>query len=304
VRAVTKAKTRDHGAGQSAPPRPFAKWAGGKTWAVDYLSAILPQGIDTYHEPMVGGGALFFALAHAKRFRTAILSDTNRELMATYGALQDERELEAVIELLRSYRNDKDMFLRMRAQDPTKLPAAAVAARMIFLNKTGFNGLYRVNTAGKFNVPFGKYTNPTLCDEANLRAVHAALTCGERRNDWPLLMRDDYVIAVEEAKPGDAVYFDPPYMPVSKTSNFTGYVPGGWKLADHEKLAVCFAALAERGVAVVLSNSDSAATRELYKKFDIRSVKARRSINSKAAGRGFVGEIVVVANCKTWSAPL
>jgi DNA adenine methylase len=283
---------------QAVPPRPPLKWAGGKTWAVEYLSGLLPERIDTYHEPMVGGGALFFALANAGRFRTAILSDTNRELMATYAALQDERELETIIVLLRGYRNDKDMFLRVRAQDPTKLPAAVAAARMIFLNKTGFNGLYRVNTAGKFNVPFGKYANPTLCDESNLRAVHAALTCGEKRRDRPLLMRDDYPIAIDEAKPGDAVYFDPPYLPVSKTSNFTGYVPGGWKLADHERLAACFADLAKRGVAVLLSNSDTETTRALYRGFDVRSLKARRSINSKGTARGLVGEIVVVANCR------
>ena len=270
--------------------RPFLKWAGGKSWAVPYLLELLPKKIGVYREPMLGGGALFHALATAGRFERAVLSDVNWELIGTYRALQDALELERVISFLRMHVYEKSAYLEARAQDPAQLSPAVMAARMIYLNKTGFNGLYRVNAAGKFNVPFGKYENPTICDEENLRAAHASLQRVE-------LVTLDYEHATQNARQGDVVYFDPPYVPASSTSNFTGYVAGGWTHDDHARLAKHFATLAKGGVTVLLSNSDTEATRALYEGFEIRSLQARRNINSKGAKRGSVGEILVYANC-------
>jgi DNA adenine methylase len=170
--------------------------------------------------------------------------------------------------------------------EPKSLALAERAARTIFLNKTGFNGLYRVNAAGKFNVPFGRYTNPQFCDEDNLRSCSLAL-------QGVAIRVQNFEAVVRDAKPGDFVYFDPPYVPVSETSDFTSYVAGGFSWKQHEKLADVFRQLSHSGVYAMLSNSDTQAVRDLYVGFSLHEVHATRSVNSDATRRGRVSEVVI-----------
>lgn len=296
MRADTSA-TPEHHARAARPP---LKWAGGKSKQVDTLKAFLPETINCYHEPMVGGGALFFALAADRRFEIAHLNDANAELMWTYVAIREH--VDALIPYLQTLRYDKDVFAKLRALDPTQLNMVERAGRMIYLNKTGFNGLYRVNKKGQFNVPFGRYDNPLICDEPNLRAVHTVMKGPNPEAYVRLTMQDyryHYGADRTYAQPGDALYFDPPYVPLSKTANFTAYGAGAFGTKEHEELAAVFAALAKRGVAVMLSNSDTPLTRDLYKGFEIRTIQARRNINKDPTKRGVVSEIVVLANCRS-----
>jgi DNA adenine methylase len=263
-------------------PRPFLKWAGGKKQLLEPILAKLPKAIATYHEPFVGGGAVFFELAKEGRFERAVLSDSNEDLIECYRAIQCH--VDELIEALKAYRHSEEDYYRVRASRPAR--RAERAARIIYLNKTGFNGLYRVNRSGEFNVPFGRYKNPTICDEPNLRAVSEALANVE-------LQVSDFERAAASAKPGDAVYFDPPYLPISKTSYFTAYDRGSFGISEHERLAQVFADMTRRGVPAVLSNSDTPETRELYRDFDLATVLATRAINSKVDGRGAISEILV-----------
>jgi DNA adenine methylase len=265
--------------------RPILKWAGGKTQLLPQILQRLPSAIETYYEPFVGGAAVFFALAAAGRFKRAVLSDMNPELVSLYRCVQ--RDVEAVIRALSDYRYDEEEYYRVR---DSRLPrsAAARAARLIFLNKTGYNGLYRVNRAGQFNVPFGRYKNPTICDAENLRAAARALRCAELRVG-------DFATITRRARDGDAVYFDPPYLPLSKTASFTAYDRHAFELADHERLAATFSDLSGRGVAVLLSNSDTRVTRRLFGPFRVETVAVARAINSNASKRGRVSEILVSA---------
>ena len=261
-------------------PKPFLKWAGGKKQLIEQFTRLIPARYGCYLEPFVGGGALFFALRPPR----AALSDINRELIECYQAIRDD--LDAVIAVLRKHRYEKDYYYQVRAQDPGKLTIPKRAARTIYLNKAGFNGLYRVNRRGRFNVPFGRHTNPTLCNESNLRACSAALQGVE-------LAVNDFEQAALRASRGDFVYFDPPYVPVSDTSYFTSYIPGGFGWDQQQRLASVFAKLAERGVRVMLSNSDVPAVRDLYRGFRIERVEATRRINCQVDGRGKIGEVVV-----------
>lgn len=267
--------------------RPPVKWAGGKTRSVEMLKAILPEQIETYYEPMMGGGALFFSLGH-DRFRQARINDVNEDLMNVYYVIKHDPEL--LIRQLSKLKVGKRAFLEIRAKKSSKSNAAN-AARFIYLNKTCFNGLYRVNKSGQFNVPFGDYKKPLVCDVDNLHACSKVLMKTQ-------IYSYDFATAVAAAKSGDAVYFDPPYIPASKVANFTSYTSGGFTMKDQERLAECFGKLAAEGVAVALTNSDTKLSRGLYKGFEIRAYKAARSINSVAEKRGKVGEIVVVANCR------
>jgi DNA adenine methylase len=266
-----------------ARPRPFLKWAGGKTQLLEQFQPLLPPSFGRYFEPFAGGAALFFAL-HDRVVKRALLTDVNRELVDCYLAVRDC--VDDVILHLRRHKYDAAHYYRVRDVDPARLTLPARAARTIYLNKAGFNGLYRVNSAGRFNVPFGRYTNPTLCDADNLRACSCAL----RRVD---LRVRDFEETARRAKAGDFVYFDPPYVPVSDTAAFTSYVPGGFGYEEQQRLARVFADLAGRGVLVMLSNSDTTPVRELYQGFRIDRVLASRSINSKTTARGKVGEVVV-----------
>lgn len=262
--------------------RPPLKWIGGKTQLLPELLARVPAKYGTYHEPFVGGGALFFALQPER----AWLNDSNEELISLYLELQDD--VDGVIAALKSghFVNDPESFYAIRG---TRAGAGAFdAARTIYLNKTCFNGLYRVNSSGRFNSPFGKYKNPTICDEANLRAVAKVLQSAE-------LSAQDYTSILEIAKPDDFVYFDPPYIPLTKTSSFTAYTPGKFGLHEHMVLRDLAIALKKRGVHVLLSNSASPITEELYAGhgFVLEPVQARRSVNANGKGRGAIKEYLI-----------
>lgn len=262
--------------------RPILKWAGGKRQLVDRIVDRLPERIGTYFEPFVGGAAVFFALAEQRRFTRAVLSDTNEELISTYEAIRDD--VDGVIKALRRMRHSEDEYYRIRQQSP-RSPVRR-AARMIYLNRTGYNGLYRVNRAGRFNVPFGRYKKPNICDEQRLRAASKALASAK-------LLVEDFESVVGRVAPGDAVYFDPPYVPLSKTANFAHYQSGGFDLEAHHRLAQLFGRLTENGVNAVLSNSDTPETRRLFGDFEFEVVRARRNINCHAGRRGQIGELLV-----------
>jgi DNA adenine methylase len=279
--------------GGTAPPqrfRPILKWAGGKSRLVPMILSRLPQQIGTYYEPFVGGAAVFFALAAEKRFKRAVLGDKNRDLIDVYKGVKSD--VDAVIALLRDYtqRHDETTYYSTRELDPKKLDLAERAARLIYLNKTGYNGLYRVNRQGRFNVPFGRYENPKICNEPRLRAAAEAL-----RGRGVSIQVADFEALSERAEPGDAVYFDPPYVPLTKTASFTGYHSESFGAEAHRRLAGAFEALTRRKVAAVLSNSGGEATQRLYEKkgIELARVLVSRPINSKSTARGAVAELLV-----------
>jgi DNA adenine methylase len=272
--------------------RPFLKWAGGKAQLVPALLKLFPEKVRTYYEPFVGGGATFFALAAHKRFERSVLNDWNEELVNAYRVVRDHPdELVAQLRVIKEkYALDEPAaFAEWRALKPANLSLVERAARMIFLNKTCFNGLYRVNKSGQFNTPWGKYKNPLICDELNLRA------CSEMLNQEASLHTGDFAQVLDDAGPGDLVYFDPPYVPVSTTANFTSYTADKFTLDDQYRLAAVFKDLASRGVTVILSNSDTQIVHALYENFEINIIEAKRAINSKGDGRGPVNEVIVVS---------
>ena len=264
-----------------ASARPFLKWVGGKRQLLPALCRQLPSRVGAYHEPFLGGGALFFHL----RPPHAVLSDTNARLIRGWRGVRDA--VEDVIALLSTYPHDRDFFAALRAQDIDAGSDAEVAAWLVYLNRTGFNGLYRVNRQNVFNVPFGSYTNPTICDAQNLRACSLALHGTELRIE-------DFTAVLGRARPGDLVYFDPPYIPLSASSSFTSYTSTGFGLEAHTRLRDIALALKERGVHVLLSNSSAPAVEELYAEgFACLPVGASRAINCKATGRGKVMELLI-----------
>ena len=266
--------------------RPFLKWAGGKGRIVAELEARAPRDFGAYFEPFVGSGAFFLSLRSAGRVSRACLADVNPALIETWTMVRDQ--VEPLIRALRRHaaRHDRDYFYRQRAREADRLGPVGRAARLIYLNRTCFNGLYRENRAGRFNVPYGRYARPLICDAANLRAVSAALR-GVR------LACEPFEAVLGRARRGDFVYFDPPYQPRSPTASFTAYARAGFGEPDQRRLAEVVAELQRQGVAVLLSNSDTPLTRELYSGFRTETIQVRRSINRRADGRGRVPEIVV-----------
>jgi len=270
-----------------SPPRapsPFLKWAGGKRQLLPHILAAMPARIETYFEPFIGGGAVFFALATEGRFRRAVLGDENEDLIRCYQAIQ--RDVDAVVRVLKKHRYDEAYYYALRDLDPGELPAEERAARLIYLNRCGYNGLYRVNSKGRFNVPFGRHRDPLICDEDNLRAVSEAL----RRVE---LVHQDFERTMRPATKEDFVYLDPPYVPLSSTASFTAYAKTPFGAAEQERLALLLAQLGRRRVPALLSNSDCASTRRLYRELPVRTVAVRRAINSVGAGRGEVKELLV-----------
>ncbi len=268
----------------TAAPVPFLRYVGGKRQLVPELLKHIPAKYGRYHEPFVGGGALFFALRPARAF----LSDSNQELITTWHTLQTDLPL--VLNLLRQHAelHSEEHYYTVRAAQLTQ--RHAIAARMIYLNKTCFNGLYRVNKSGGFNVPIGKFkTPPVICDAGNLMAVAKSLTSSV------FVGCQDFRQATLSVKSGDLVYFDPPYAPVSKTSDFTGYTPGKFTDADQRDLRDAALDLKLRGATVILSNSSAPIIDELYDNadFKIHHVAAKRSINSKTDRRGAVLEYII-----------
>lgn len=277
------------GPGGAVPkgPVPFLKWVGGKRQLLPELLRRIGRlaTFGAYHEPFVGGGALFFELWSRGRLSGPVrLSDNNPNLIAAYEGVK--YAVEQVIELLREHarRHDKEHYYATRAARPDSL--AAQAARIIYLNRTCFNGLFRENSRGEFNVPMGRYVNPRICDEANLRAAAEALR-DVRIDTAP------FDSVVEAAAPGDLVYFDPPYHPVSATANFTAYQRDGFGEDDQRALAGVFRALDANGVHVLLSNSCTEFVRGLYADFVVENVSASRCVNSRADRRGPVWEVLV-----------
>jgi DNA adenine methylase len=268
------------------PAKPFLKWAGGKKQLAERLLKILPGNIHTYYEPFVGGGAIFFALAAADRFHRAVLNDANAELMCTFKVMRDFPD--ELIEQLATYPYSKKVFEEFRSKMPGDYGPVRRAARMIYLNRTCFNGLYRVNKAGKFNVPWGKYKNPRIVNAPNFHA------CARVLNRYAAIFCEDFAEVVDDAGPYDAVYLDPPYLPLNATSNFSSYTVDGFTLDDHHRLALLFKQLATKGVAVVVSNSDTDMTRQLYAGYEMHQVMAKRAINSKGNKRGPIAELVIV----------
>ncbi len=267
--------------------KPLVKWVGGKRQLLKDIHAALPgQGFNHYFEPFLGGGAVFFSLAP----RHATVNDLNSELVNVYTTVRDE--VEALIEELSAYPNEAEFFYELRAKDRTPEFAAFTpvqrAARTIYLNKTCYNGLYRVNNAGQFNAPFGRYANPAICDEPTLRAASAYL-----RGADVDFHTGDYAQILDQARAGDFVYLDPPYDPVNPTSNFTGYQSGGFGRADQVRLKEACDALDDRGVKFMLSNSATEFIQELYAAYNIGIVAATRAVNSVASKRGKVPEVLV-----------
>ena len=263
-----------------ARTRPLLKWAGGKTQLLDELLSKVPKKYGRYIEPFFGGGALFFSVAPA----SGVIADSNPELVNLYRAVADD--VDGVLANLRRYENTELMFYSARALDWTKLPISEAAARTIFLNKTCFNGLYRVNKAGQFNAPFGRYKNPNIADEPTLRAASALLA-------RTLIVCGDYKdVLREHARTGDFVFLDPPYLPISEYSDFKRYTKEQFYEEDHVELATEVHRLHELGCHVVLTNSNHPLVHEQYRKFAIEVVQTKRYISCN--GRGRFGEDAIV----------
>jgi DNA adenine methylase len=271
--------------GKVAKPKPFVKWAGGKRQLIKVLTNNLPPSYNRYIEPFVGGGALLFEVLPYK----AIINDINTELINAYTVIKDD--IDALIEDLKKHKNEEEYYYKIRSLDPEKLSAVERASRFIYLNKTCFNGLYRENSKGKFNVPFGKYKNPKILDEENLRAVSEYLNTAEIS-----ILNLDYKEVCKLAKKGDFVYLDPPYYPISKSSSFTKYHKLDFTERDQMELTEVFRELDRKGCYVMLSNSNTKFIRELYKEYEIWEVSANRFINCKGDKREKVNIEVLIKN--------
>ena len=266
-------------------PKPFVKWAGGKRQIIDILIKNIPDNFGTYIEPFVGGGALFFELKPHR----AIISDINAELINAYLVIKDN--VEDLIESLKKHKNEKSYYYKLRSLNPDTLSPVERASRFIYLNKTCYNGLYRENSKGQFNVPFGNYKNPKICDEENLRAVSELLNSIDVQ-----IFNCDYRETCKLAKEGDFVYFDPPYHPLSRTASFTKYTKFDFNEDDQIELSMVFRELDKKGCYVLLSNSNTDFIRDLYKDYEIIDVEAMRAINAKGNKRGRRKIEIIVKN--------
>ena len=260
--------------------KPILKWAGGKTQMLNDLLPKVPSSYGRYIEPFFGGGAMYFAL----RPENAIIADSNPELINMYR--QVAANVDEVIQYLKKYENTSEMFYTVREQGWTQLPKAEAAARTIFLNRTCFNGLYRVNKQGKFNVPYGKYANPKICDEDGLKAASEALKKAE-------ILCGDYLLVLDHyAQPGDFVFLDPPYLPISEYADFKRYTKEQFYEEDHIELAKIIMSLQERGCHIILTNSNHPLVHELYAPFTIDVIQTKRHISCNGSTRK--GEDVIV----------
>jgi DNA adenine methylase len=270
-------------------PKPFVKWAGGKGQLLERLEQYFPKDFGTYYEPFLGGGAVFFYLVSKRSKFDAVLSDTNSDLITTYRVIKEQ--VDDLIELLKNHRANyridyKNYFYSVRADEPQA--DVEKAARLIFLNKTCFNGLYRVNKKGKFNVPCGWFLDPSIFDEENLRSISAVLRWSNAK-----LLVADYREATKDAKLGDFIYFDPPYLPKSSTAGFTCYTAGGFPIGEQRQLEKWSTQLNDRGCQVLLSNSDTPEIFEIYKNHKIEPVKVNRAINCKGNNRKGHSELII-----------
>ena len=276
--------------GQAKPPW---KFVGGKSKLIPELLKYLPEvfGGD-YYEPFFGGGALFWHLANKNRFKRAAIGDSNSEIVNALEVIRDNPgELIATLRKAAG-QHSASFYDSVRSKLLMRTDSLGMAARFMYLNKTCFNGLYRVNKTGQFNVPMGKYKNPNICDEFSIRECSIALQ--ETRGRRIVIRSQDF--EKWNMKPGDVCYMDPPYWPVSKTASFTSYGSDGFGPEDQIRLARRFRELADMGVHVVLSNADVPAVRDLYHGFKMHSVQAARAVNSDGDKRGPVGELIIVSN--------
>lgn len=270
-------------------PTPFIKWVGGKRQLLTELTAYYPQHFNRYFEPFIGGGASLLNLCPPK----AVINDFNGELVNAWQMVKEQPE--DLIKLVENHaaNDSKEYYLDIRMADRdgrlTKMSPIERAARFIYLNKAGFNGLWRVNSKGQNNVPYGAHKKVNVPVKA-IRLDHNYLATNDIK-----ILQGDYRDAVADAKENDFVYFDPPYIPVNQTADFTGYTKNDFGLAQQEGLRDLALKLAHRGVKVMLSNSDVPLIDELYadSQFRIHHVQARRSVNSNGGKRGKVGEVII-----------
>lgn len=255
-------------------PRPFVKWAGGKRQLLKFIKERVPSSYNTYIEPFVGGGALLFELLPKK----AIINDINEELINAYLVIRDN--LDELINSLKKHENTEEYYYYIRSLKPHELNNIERASRFIYLNRTCYNGLYRENSKGEFNVPFGNYKDPKIVDEENLKVVSHYLNSADIT-----ITCSDYKEVCYMATNDDFVYFDPPYYPLSKNSSFTKYTKYDFTKKEHIELAQIFRELDKKGCKVLLSNSNTEFIKNLYREYIVEEVHAIRAINCKASGR-------------------
>ena len=279
----------------SRQPQPFLKWAGGKRAVLSEISPLVPQFTGRYIEPFVGAGAVLFSFDASV---PKVLNDFNDDLIEVYNVIRDD--LPSLVKELKRHENTQEHFLAVRALDREpnfkKLSATVRAARFIYLNKTCFNGLYRVNQSGHFNVPFGKQSKPDFIAEENLNAVSRFLSTAARDGNRPQFFSGDYKMTTASASTGDFVYLDPPYDPISRSASFVSYQKRGFNRQDQEELRDETLRLTNLGVPILLSNSDTDFVRALYQDeavFQVKSIQVNRAIGASAASRGKIGEVLV-----------
>ncbi|CJA67140.1 modification methylase [Streptococcus pneumoniae] len=268
--------------------QPFTKWTGGKRQLLPVIRELIPKTYNRYFEPFVGGGALFFDLAP----KDAVINDFNAELINCYQQIKDNpQELIEILKVHQEY-NSKEYYLDLRSADRDEridmMSEVQRAARILYMLRVNFNGLYRVNSKNQFNVPYGRYKNPKIVDEELISAISVYIN-----NNQLEIKVGDFEKAIVDVRTGDFVYFDPPYIPLSETSAFTSYTHEGFSFADQVRLRDVFKRLSDTGAYVMLSNSSSALVEELYKDFNIHYVEATRTNGAKSSSRGKISEIIV-----------
>lgn len=267
-------------------PHPFLKWAGGKRQLISQMDQYFPRNFNKYNEPFVGGGAIFFYLLPEK----AILIDNNKDLIDTYNVVKNS--VSELIQSLKKHKNEKEYYYQIRNIDRNieefnEWTQIEKASRIIYMNRCCFNGLYRVNSKGQFNVPFGKYKNPKFCDKDNLLTVNKALKNVQ-------LVHGSFEKSLDFAEKDDFIYFDPPYVPISNSANFTSYTKDNFGKEDQIRLHEVFKELDERGCKVMLNNSYSDLIADLYSDYQIKELRAKRVINSDASKRGAIKELLIL----------
>ena len=266
---------------------PVVKWVGGKRQLLEDITPLIPSRMTMYCEPFLGGGAVLFS----RQPKKAIVNDINSDLMLVYEVIRDD--VESLIRVLNTYENNAERFYEVRDLDRDKVSYQAMskvqrASRTIYLNKTCYNGLFRVNSSGEFNTPFGYYKNPNIVNEPVLRAVSKYLSTSGVQ-----LFCEDFEVTLQRVPKGGFVYLDPPYDPVSDTASFTGYNSGGFDRDEQIRLKKCCDELTKRGVKFLLSNSSTEFIRELYSTYSVSTVHAKRTINSDGSKRGAIEEVLI-----------
>lgn len=266
---------------------PVVKWVGGKRQLLDVIIPLLPKKITSFCEPFFGGGAVLFSIQP----HNAIINDINTDLILVYKVIRDQ--VDDLITSLHKHENTQEYFYKVRDIDRDKsvyqnMSDIEKASRLLYLNKTCYNGLFRVNQAGEFNSPFGYYKNPNIVNEPVLRAVSKYFS-----NNKIDIFSEDYSVTLERLKKGTFVYLDPPYDPISNTASFTGYNKGGFDKSEQIRLKKCCDKLTEKGINFMLSNSATDFIKDLYKNYEISVVKAKRAINADANKRGEIDEVII-----------